>query len=152
MKPAIYQFLLGSSAAFGSFLFGYDHGAIAEVISTDDFKAKFLRNDANAKSGAVASLFTAGCFLGAALFGYVDFLGRRGTIVVAAIIFIIGGIVWTIGLVIEMLDIGRLVAGLGTGLLVVSMCVYFTPSIADRRRRLFPSTSLKSPIAISGAA
>lgn len=91
MKPVTYQFLLGSFAAFGSFLFGYDLGVNCEASSTDYFNNKFLQSNANEKTGVVVSLITAGCFFGAALSSYVDFLGRWGTIVLASMIFIIGG-------------------------------------------------------------
>lgn len=120
MKPGIYQFLLGSFAAFGSFLFGYDLGVIAEVVAADDFKTRFLQSNGGAKSGTVVSLFTGGCFFGALGAGYTDRLGRRGTILMASIIFIIGGVIQTAGVAIEMLYIGRLVAGFGIGFLVVS--------------------------------
>lgn len=120
MKPGIYQFLLGSFAAFGSFLFGYDLGVIAEVVATDDFKNKFLTANAGSRTGTVVSLFTGGCFFGALGAGYTDRLGRRGTILMASIIFIIGGIIQTAGVVVEMLYIGRLIAGFGIGFLVVS--------------------------------
>lgn len=123
MKPGVYQFLLGSFAAFGSFLFGYDLGVIAEVVATDDFKARFLTANAGSRTGTVVSLFTGGCFFGALGAGYTDRLGRRGTILMASIIFIIGGIIQTAGVVVEMLYIGRLIAGFGIGFLVVSKSV-----------------------------
>ena len=119
MKPGIYQFLIGCFASLGSLLFGYDLGVIAEAVASKSFKAKFLHTDGNAHSGTVVALFTGGCFVGAFAAGFADRLGRRGTILLACGIFIIGGIIQTAGVVISMLYIGRLIAGIGVGLLTV---------------------------------
>jgi MFS family permease len=103
----------------GSFLFGYDLGVIAEVVASDSFKTLFLQKDADTRSGTVVALFTGGCFVGAFLASYTDNLGRRGTILMACCIFIIGGIIQTAGVVIAMLYIGRLIAGIGVGFLTM---------------------------------
>lgn len=41
MKPQVYQFLVGVFASFGSFLFGYDLGVIAQVIASPSFTDLF---------------------------------------------------------------------------------------------------------------
>jgi MFS family permease len=119
MKPETYQFLVGCFAALGSFLFGYDLGVIAEVVASDSFKELFLQNSSDTKSGTVVALFTGGCFVGALGSGYTHRLGRRGTILLASCIFIVGGVVQTAGVVIGMLYAGRLIAGIGVGFLCV---------------------------------
>ncbi|KAH8804375.1 putative MFS sugar transporter [Xylogone sp. PMI_703] len=124
MKPGVYQFLIGCFASLGSFLFGYDLGVIAEVVASKSFKAKFLQSDGNSRSGTVVALFTGGCFVGAFVAGFADRLGRRGTILLACIIFVIGGIIQTAGMVISMLYVGRLIAGIGVGLLTMIIPVY----------------------------
>ena len=103
----------------GSFLFGYDLGVIAEVVASDSFKTLFLQKDADTRSGTVVASFTGGCFVGAFLASYTDNLGRRGTILMACCIFIVGGIIQTAGVVIAMLYIGRLIAGIGVGFLTM---------------------------------
>jgi hypothetical protein len=45
LSPSLYQFLVGVFASLGSFLFGYDLGVIAEVISCQSFDARFAAND-----------------------------------------------------------------------------------------------------------
>ena len=119
MKPGVYQFLVGCFAALGSFLFGYDLGVIAEVVASDDFIRRFLQKDASQRSGTVVALFTGGCFLGAFGAGYSNRLGRRGTILMACCIFVVGGVIQTAGVVIAMLYVGRLIAGIGVGFLTV---------------------------------
>lgn len=70
------------------------------------------------------ALFTAGCFCGAFLASFSDPLGRRGTILSACCIFVIGGAIQTAGTVIAMLYVGRLIAGIGVGTLtmIVPVC------------------------------
>lgn len=41
MKPRVYQFLVGVFASFGSLLFGYDLGVIAQVIASESYKDLF---------------------------------------------------------------------------------------------------------------
>ncbi|GAM42406.1 hypothetical protein TCE0_044f16357 [Talaromyces pinophilus] len=120
MKPGVYQFLVGCFAALGSFLFGYDLGVIAEVVASTSFKNRFLKENANSRSGTVVALFTGGCFIGALCAGFTDPLGRRGTIFLACCVFVVGGAIQTSGVVIGMLYAGRLIAGIGVGLLTVS--------------------------------
>lgn len=119
MRPEIYQFLVGCFAALGSFLFGYDLGVIAEVVASDSFKDLFLATDSDTKSGTVVSLFTGGCFIGALGSGYSNRLGRRGTILLACCIFLVGAVIQTAGVVIGMLYTGRLISGIGVGFLCV---------------------------------
>lgn len=124
MKPGVYQFLVGSFAAIGSFLFGYDLGVIAEVVASDSFKSLFLQKSADARSGTVVALFTAGCFCGAFLASFSDPLGRRGTILMACCIFVAGGAIQTGGVAIAMLYVGRLIAGIGVGFLTMIIPIY----------------------------
>ncbi|TKA81598.1 hypothetical protein B0A55_03548 [Friedmanniomyces simplex] len=124
MKSGVYQFLVGCFAAIGSFLFGYDLGVIAEVVASDSFKTLFLQNNGDTRSGTVVALFTGGCFCGAFLASYSDPLGRRGTILMACCIFVVGGIIQTAGVVIAMLYVGRLIAGLGVGFLTMIIPIY----------------------------
>lgn len=121
MKPGVYQFLIGCFASLGSVLFGYDLGVIAEAVASSSFKEQFLQSNANSRSGTVVALFTGGCFVGAFLAGFMDPLGRRGTILLACGIFIVGGAIQTAGVVISMLYVGRLLAGVGVGLLTVGL-------------------------------
>jgi MFS family permease len=110
---------------------------IAEVVASDSFKTLFLQKDVDTRSGTVVALFTGGCFVGAFLASFTDPLGRRGTILMACCIFIVGGIIQTAGVVIEMLYIGRLIAGIGVGFL--TMIVRF-----PRMACVIPSADINS--------
>lgn len=134
MKSGVYQFLVGCFAALGSFLFGYDLAVIAEVVASDSFKTLFLQENADTRSGTVVALFTGGCFIGAFGAGFCDRLGRRGTILMACCIFVVGGIIQTAGVAIGMLYAGRLIAGTGVGFLTMIIPI-FQAEISHRRIR-----------------
>lgn len=107
---------------------------IAEVVASDSFKSLFLQRDGDTRSGTVVALFTGGCFCGAFLASFSDPLGRRGTILLASCIFVVGGIIQTAGVVIAMLYVGRLIAGVGVGFLTMIVPIY-QAELAHRKIR-----------------
>ncbi|KAJ3527835.1 hypothetical protein NM208_g10511 [Fusarium decemcellulare] len=112
LPPKWYQFLVSIFASLGSLLYGYDLGVIAEVIASGNFKRQF-GDDPN-KTGAVVSVFTGGAFFGAFFAGPVgDRLGRKWTILIGALIFILGGGLQTGATHIDYLYSGRCLAGVG---------------------------------------
>lgn len=115
-------------------LTAFSSGVIAEVVASDSFKSSFLQTSSDARSGTVVALFTAGCFCGAFLASFTDPLGRRGTILMACIIFVIGGAIQTAGVVIAMLYVGRLIAGIGVGFLTMIIPIY-QAELAHRKIR-----------------
>lgn len=71
-------------------------------------------------SGIVVSFFTGGAFCGAGLAGPAgDKLGRRWTIIIGSLIYLLGGALQTAAQNISMLWAGRWLAGLGVGFLVM---------------------------------
>jgi len=66
------------------------------------------------ETGAVVSVFTGGGFFGAALAGPVgDRLGRKKTILIGALIFLLGGALQTGAQTLDYLYAGRCLAGVG---------------------------------------
>ncbi|KAI0811491.1 MFS sugar transporter-like protein [Xylaria sp. FL0064] len=135
MNPHTYQFLVGVFASVGSVLYGYDLGVIAGVIGSSSYLARFHPNAA--QNGAVVSLFTGGAFFGAGFAGLAgDHLGRRLTIMMGALIFILGGGLQTGAQTINFLYAGRALAGTGVGFLTMIIPVYQSeishPSIRGR--------------------
>ncbi|KAF5023732.1 hypothetical protein F66182_4206 [Fusarium sp. NRRL 66182] len=123
LPPKWYQFLVAVFASLGSLLYGYDLGVIAEVIASGNFKSKF-GDDPNA-IGAVVSIFTGGAFFGAMFAGDLgDRLGRKWTIMIGALVFILGGALQTAAEHIDYLYAGRCLAGVGVGFLVMIVPVY----------------------------
>ncbi|KAB8338936.1 hypothetical protein FH972_021876 [Carpinus fangiana] len=136
LTPKWYQFLVSVFASLGSWLFGYDLGVIAGVISSGNFLIIF-NNPTASQTGAVVALFTGGAFVGAGMAGPTgDWLGRRLTIMIGAIIFILGGALQTGADHINYLYSGRVFAGVGVGFLTMVIPVYQSelahPSIRGR--------------------
>ncbi|KAF2818436.1 general substrate transporter [Ophiobolus disseminans] len=123
IPPKLYQFLVGLFASLGSLLFGYDLGVIAQVIASPSFTSKFNPNDN--EIGAVVSVFTGGAFFGAMFAGPAgDKLGRRWTILTGSVVFSLGGALQTGAQSLAYLYSGRLIAGLGVGILVMIIPIY----------------------------
>lgn len=124
LKPKVYQFLVGVFASMGSILFGYDLGVIAEVIASSSF-VDFFNNPTSTQTGIVVSFFTGGAFCGAGLAGPAgDRLGRRWTIVIGSIVYLLGGALQTGAANLNMLWAGRWLAGVGVGFLVMIIPLY----------------------------
>jgi MFS family permease len=112
LPPKWYQFLVSVFASLGSVLYGYDLGVIAGAIGSKSFKYEF--NPSSNETGAVVSVFTGGAFFGAFFAGPVgDRLGRKMTILVGAVVFLVGGALQTAAQSLHYLYAGRAIAGLG---------------------------------------
>ncbi|KAJ4424508.1 hypothetical protein N0V82_000832 [Gnomoniopsis sp. IMI 355080] len=124
LSPKTYQFLVSVFASFGSILYGYDLGVVAEVIACNAFKSYF-NQPTDVQTGVAVSLFTGGAFFGAGFAGPVgDYVGRKWTIFIGGLIFIIGACFQTAAQTIEWLYGGRAIAGLGVGFLVMIIPIY----------------------------
>ncbi|KAJ5121275.1 uncharacterized protein N7515_009236 [Penicillium bovifimosum] len=119
-------YILTSVAYLGSLLFGYDTGVMGSVLALSSFKRDFglpvessgFSDEKNAQvSSNVVSLLTAGCFFGSIGAAYMnDRLGRRYSLMILTVVFMVGAALQTaahheIGLIYG----GRVIAGLGIG-------------------------------------
>lgn len=110
LPPKWYQFLVCVFASPGSALYGYDLGVIAGAVNSKNFTRVFSP-EAN-EVGAVVSVFTGGAFFGAAFAGpTADWIGRKKTIFIGAVVFILGG-----GLQTGAQNLGYLYAGRRTSM------------------------------------
>ncbi|PNS16959.1 High-affinity glucose transporter [Sphaceloma murrayae] len=135
IPPKWYQFLVAMFASIGSILYGYDLGVIAGAIGAPSFNTLF--NPTANEVGAVVSVFTGGAFFGAGIAGPVgDGLGRRMTILIGCIVFLLGGGLQAGANNLAYLYAGRAIAGLGVGFLVMIVPLYQAelahPSIRGR--------------------
>jgi MFS transporter, SP family, sugar:H+ symporter len=138
-------------AAFGGIFFGYDSGYINGVLGmkyfinlhtglsptlldNDDTKDQFTLSASN--KSLIVSILSAGTFFGAIIAGDIaDFTGRRTTIIIGCIIFIVGVILQTasadgLGLIVT----GRLIAGFGVGF-VSAIIILYMSEISPKRVR-----------------
>ena len=83
-----YVFFLAIVAAFGGFLFGYDTAVISGTIS----KVGDLFHLNSIQQGWLGSSAIIGSIAGALGAGFIsDYFGRKKTMVIAAILFIVSG-------------------------------------------------------------
>ncbi|KAL4922876.1 general substrate transporter [Aspergillus aurantiobrunneus] len=145
-------YVLSTVAYMGSFLFGYDTGVMGSVLALDSFKEDFnlpsgstgfaSSKEAEISSNVVA-LLTAGCFFGAIAASFVnDRYGRRNSLLVLSIIFMIGAAVQTGGKgTISYMYGGRVIAGFGIGGMSAITPVYVSencpPDVRGRIAGLF---------------
>jgi len=133
-------------AAFGGIFFGFDSGYINGVMGmtyviqlltgldpattpTADFTLP-----ASQKS-LITSILSAGTFFGALIAGdLADFYGRRTTIVLGCIVFIIGVILQTASYGLGLLVAGRLIAGFGVGF-VSAIIILYMSEVSPRKVR-----------------
>lgn len=144
-------YLMCAFASFGGIFFGYDSGYISGVMGMKYFihhyeGFQYLPKDAsdaakNAftlpdwKKSLITSILSAGTFFGALIAGDLsDWFGRRTTIIMGCVIFIIGVILQTASTGLGLLVAGRLIAGFGVGF-VSAIIILYMSEIAPRKVR-----------------
>jgi sugar porter (SP) family MFS transporter len=120
-------------AAFGGILYGYDTGVISGVQSMNDFRCTFGHFDAalgqcalkSSEQSLIVSILSAGTFFGALLGAPVaDHIGRKFGVVVACGVFVIGVAMQTASTAIPLFVAGRVIAGLGVGIISTLIPMY----------------------------
>ncbi|KAJ7226629.1 monosaccharide importer [Mycena haematopus] len=130
--------VMSAFAAFGGILFGYDTGTIGGVIAMQDWLNVFGKFDPTHVLGAdtnfmylptsskslVVSILSAGTFVGALLaFPMGDMVGRKWGIVCSCVVFSLG-----VGLQLDTkwatFVVGRVIAGVGVGLVSCLVPMY----------------------------
>ncbi|CAG8442600.1 2335_t:CDS:10 [Diversispora eburnea] len=109
--------------AMGGFMFGYDTGVIssAMLLLEKDFFMTALQK------GFVVGATTFGAFIGGIGSGSLsDFSGRRITLIISSIIFIVGAIILALASSYELLIIGRLIVGIAVGITSQGVPVYIS--------------------------
>ncbi|KAK7919964.1 hypothetical protein PG985_007986 [Apiospora marii] len=123
-------YILGLSAfaSLGGFLFGYDQGVVSGVLTMESFAAQFPRVylDAGYKGWFVSTLLLL-AWLGSLVNGPVsDKLGRKGSMLLAVVVFVVGAALQAGGADIETLFAGRAVAGFAVGMLTMVVPQYMS--------------------------
>ncbi|KAI5361175.1 Putative major facilitator, sugar transporter, major facilitator superfamily [Septoria linicola] len=122
-------------AAMGGLLFGYDQGVVSVILVEPQFLQRFTRIDETSAAGGSAGfwkgLLTAmielGALLGALKQGWIaDKYSRKYSIVIAAVVFIIGSALQTAAMDYAMLVVARFIGGLGIGMLSMVAPLYIS--------------------------
>ncbi|ODV90316.1 hypothetical protein CANCADRAFT_12856, partial [Tortispora caseinolytica NRRL Y-17796] len=110
--------------SLGVFLFGYDQGVMSGIITGPYFKDQF-NQPTSAQLGTMVAILEIGALCSSLVVGRIgDIIGRRRTILWGAIIFVVGGAFQTIAARMFVLIIGRVISGVGVGLLSTIVPVY----------------------------
>ena len=141
-------YLIVAFAAFGGIFYGYDTGWMGGVLAMPYFIKQYTGKAYPEDTGLtgqalkdytsgfvvrpsqvslVTSILSAGTFFGAIIAGDIaDFIGRRLTIIIGCLIFIVGGILEVASTGLGLMVAGRLIAGFGVGFIsaVVILLVY----------------------------
>ncbi|KAK5082619.1 hypothetical protein LTR70_007537 [Exophiala xenobiotica] len=127
-----YVFLCALFATMGGLLFGYDQGVVSITLVMPQFLEEFPEVSATASgAGFLKGLMTAmielGAFIGAANQGWIaDWISRKWSILIAGMIFIIGGVLQTASMSFPMLVVARFVGGIGVGMLAMVAPLYIS--------------------------
>ena len=110
--------------SLGVFLFGYDQGVMSGIITGPYFKMYF-HDPSPTEIGTMVSILEIGALVSSLIVGRVgDIIGRRKTILYGSLIFFVGGLFQTIANGMPMMMAGRLIAGVGVGMLSTIVPVY----------------------------
>lgn len=121
-KPLIY--FTSIFVSLGVFLFGYDQGVMSGII-TGPYFIDYFHQPSRAEVGTMVAILEIGAFISSLMVGRIgDILGRRKTILYGAMIFFVGGALQTFATSMAMMMTGRIIAGLGVGMLSTIVPVY----------------------------
>lgn len=125
------MYLIAGVAALAGLLFGYDAGIISGAIL---FIQKAFRLD-DVEIGFVVSLVPLGALVASALCGRVnDWIGRKITLLLCAVLFMLGAAVCSQAYNIYTLYVGRLLLGLAVGLGSFSAPLYIAEVAREDKR------------------
>lgn len=133
-KNSVYGYLIAFAAAMGGLLFGYEIGVVSQVLLMDGFKEQFgasyrlangtfiaIESYKNVLPALTTFTFLIGAFAGAFVVSYMaDILGRKKSILIGGVGFLAGSLLQTFASIVGVYFTGRVVSGLGIG--VLSMC------------------------------
>lgn len=136
-KTSAYNVAVGMIVALGSFSYGFGFATFATSIGQPGFYAYFKLDPessyTNSILGAVNALFFFGACVGALGAGpLADHIGRRLTILAAALIALVGGALAAGSVAIAMLIVVRILQGCGLGALATLTPVVSIFALRDR--------------------
>ncbi|EJD07765.1 general substrate transporter [Fomitiporia mediterranea MF3/22] len=118
------SFVVGSFACIGGGLFGLDISSMSGVLTNPAYLRVFNHPASNPQGAIVASM-PAGSFIGALVVTKLaDLVGRKLTIILSGILWVIGSIIQCASVNRGMLVVGRIVSGLSIGFASTTVPLY----------------------------
>jgi major inositol transporter-like SP family MFS transporter len=117
-----YLIRLTAISTLGGLLFGYDTGVISGALlyMNDSFDMNAVQ-----EASVVSSLLFPGAALGALAGGRLaDRIGRRGTLLVCAVLFLVGALACAFAPTVGFMIVARIILGLGVGAAAVTCPLY----------------------------
>ncbi|KAF9069988.1 general substrate transporter [Rhodocollybia butyracea] len=117
-------YIVGSFACIGGGLFGLDISSMSGVLTNPYYLREFHTPSSSAQGAIVASM-AAGSFVGSlAVTQLADRLGRKKTIMLASIFWVIGSILQCASINRGMLVVGRIISGFSVGISSAVVPIY----------------------------
>ncbi len=144
-----YIVFLAMVAALGGFLFGYDTAVISGTIT--QVSSQF--NLSPLQEGWYVGSALAGSIMGVAVAGVMsDYLGRKRTMIISAVLFTVTGIGCALSNSVNGLVLYRLIGGIGIGIASIVSPIYISEiSVAKHRGRFVSFYQLAITIGFLGA-
>ncbi|KAM0789147.1 hypothetical protein ACM66B_003200 [Microbotryomycetes sp. NB124-2] len=112
-----HMYLTAALTCLSFMLIGYDNGVIGGLTGEASFNA-VLGNPSSKTLSTVVAIYEVGCFFGAAIALTVgERLGRKRSIALGAVLMTIGAVVQGITYGVAQIIVGRIILGLGMGLI-----------------------------------
>jgi sugar porter (SP) family MFS transporter len=139
-------YFIAAIAVIGGMLFGFDISSMSAIISTRAYKCQFNQQGNNPETGecqgpdsmvqgGITAAMPGGSWLGALVSGFLsDHLGRKTSIQIGAIIWIVGSIISCAAINIPMLIVGRVINGFSVGICSAQVPVYITEIAPPSKR------------------
>ncbi|XP_076042484.1 proton myo-inositol cotransporter-like isoform X2 [Oratosquilla oratoria] len=130
-QPSLFIYVLAFFSALGGFLFGYDTGVVSGsmLIIRKEFELSTMWHEMIV-SGTIGAAWVA-ALIGGPL---TDMLGRKVCILVASMVFTVGGVLMGVADTKELLLVGRIVVGLGIGLASMSVPMFLSEAAPPELR------------------
>ncbi|GAM41884.1 monosaccharide transporter [Talaromyces pinophilus] len=129
------------SSGMGFVLFGYDDGVIGGLLTSPTFESTFHLS--SGMQGTVTSLFIIGCLVGCLFTGITNGKWGRLTITHAgSIVLSIGATLQASSFGVPQLIVGRIVAGIGLGLITSNVIVWQSESAPRKVRGMLVASAL----------
>ncbi|OAA64584.1 General substrate transporter [Niveomyces insectorum RCEF 264] len=129
------------TTGMGFILFGYDDGVMGGLLTAPSFTSVFHLS--SAMQGTITSMFTVGAFFGCAISALFNGrFGRKPCTFLGAVLVGIGAVLQSASYQVAQLLVGRIVAGVGLGLVVANIIMWQSELSPGRIRGLLVASAL----------